>query len=130
MKLQAAFFLAALALLAALGPASTQAGTGSDVAIALDAQAPALFPMLACCDSLDSPSSCWPTTNPADLAPCDPEAELGECGVDQQGGVASCMPVTLQCCITEAGAVWGSRCKPHEPGGFCPWTVVAWDGEG
>lgn len=121
MKLHVAFFIAALVLLAGLGSSPTPAAA---------AQVMPLFPMLACCDSVDAPSSCWPTTNPADLGVCDPAAEVGECGVDSQGRVDSCLPVTLQCCQLEAGAVWATRCKAHTPGSVCSGAVLASDGEG
>jgi hypothetical protein len=123
MKLHAvfAFFVASLVLLAGLGSTPTPAAA---------AQLMPLFPMIACCDSIDSPSSCWPTTNPVDLSPCDPAAEIGECQVDPKGYVDSCEPISVICCQTEAGAVWATRCKPHEPGMVCSGAVLASDQEG
>lgn len=80
-------------------------------------------PQIACCDSADDPSSCSPLAKPHDLSSCDPAADVGAC--EMSGGYAiACEPVTLLCCNTGNGWVWGDECVPLLPGSFCTSTVV------
>lgn len=79
--------------------------------------------VVACCDSVDSPSSCSPVSAPSDLSSCDPAAELGLCTLED-GVTTTCKPVELSCCQESAGVIWADACSQQVPPMICLGVVV------